>query len=220
MKVSIVIPIYNNWALTHQCLFDIYSKCTLVDEVVVVNDCSPEEAVYQGMEWWKNTKMLPLRHIKLSENVMFLKASNIGMKKATGDVIILLSNDVRLNGNIVTPILEILKDNDRTLIGGRYLDWNTGWNHFDGTTFPYLEGWLLAATKAGWEELGYFDERYAPSDYEDIDLSTTARVGGYKLDHLPEGITKHIGAQSIPYGSAREQITIRNKEKFKQKWIK
>lgn len=219
MTVSIVIPIHNNWQLTHQCLLDIYQKCSLVDEVIVVNDCSTDEAVYSGLEWWKRTKLLPIRHLRLDKNVMFLKASNIGMKKATGDVIILLSNDVRLRGNIVAPILDALRENERRLIGGRYLDWGTGWNQFGTTVFPYLEGWLLAATKDAWEELGYFDEIFAPSDFEDVDISTTARNNGYELWSLSPELTNHLGAQSIGFNPAREAITIANKEKFRQKWM-
>lgn len=219
MTVSIVIPTYNHYNLLHQCLFDIYQKCSLVDEVLVVNDCSPDEEVNTGLEWWKKTGMVPVRHLRLSENVMFLRASNIGMQRAKGDVIILLSNDVRLHGNIVTPILDTLASNERTLIGGRYLDWGTGWNQFGTTIFPYLEGWLLATTKEGWKELGYFDERYAPSDFEDVDLSTTARLNNYHLWSLPETITTHLGGQSIGFNPKREAITIANKEKFKKKWM-
>lgn len=220
MKVSIVIPIYNKWELTHQALFDIYSKCSPVHEVIVVDDCSTDKNVYEGIQWWKNTGLLGLRYVKLSENVMFLRASNVGMKKATGDVIVLLSNDVRLHRDIVFPIVEAIKINEKTLIGGRYLGFDTGWNQFNGTVFPYLEGWLLAATKSGWEELGYFDERYAPSDMEDVDLSTTARDKGYSLYSLMSDLTTHIGAQSIGYHPDREKITIANKEKFRSKWIK
>lgn len=219
MKVSIVIPIYNNWALTHQCLFDIYSKSSLVDEVVVVNDNCNDQDVLDGMKWWKGNGLLPIRHLRLSENVMFLRASNVGMKKATGDIIILLSNDVRLHGNIVGPIQEIISKNEKSLIGGRYLDWDTGWNQFNGTVFPYLEGWLLAGTKTTWEELGYFDERFAPSDMEDVDISTTARSMGYELHSLPAQLTNHLGGQSIGFNPKREAITIANKEKFRQKWM-
>lgn len=219
MKVSIVIPTYNHYGLLHQCLFDIYSKCAPVDEVIIVNDCSTEQDVYDGIKWWKSSGMLPLRHVRLSENVMFLRASNIGLQKATGDAVILLSNDVRINRDIVFPIVEILSTNEKTVVGGRLLDFDTGWNQFNGTVFPYLEGWLLAATKGGWEDLEYFDERFAPSDMEDVDLSTKARTQEYTLAAIPSDLTTHLGGQSIGFNPEREKITIANKEKFRQKWM-
>jgi GT2 family glycosyltransferase len=218
VKVSIVIPTYNHYSLLHQCLYDIYNKCTHVDEVIIVNDNSTDEDVYKGLNWWKSLKMLPLRELRLDKNVMFLKASNIGMKAATGDLIILLSNDVRINHDIVQPIIDAVWDR-KSLVGGRLLDWDTGWNTFSGTIYPYLEGWLLAARKETWEQLGYFDERFVPSDMEDVDISTTARLLGYELVAIPYEYTHHLGGQSIGFNPAREEITLKNKQKFKEKWI-
>lgn len=219
MKVSVVIPIYNRWALTHQCLYDLYNKCTQIDEVIIVNDNSPDDDVYSGLNWWKSTKMLPIRELRLDKNVMFLKASNLGMNRTNGEIVILLSNDVRINNDIVQPIIDILEANPQTLVGGRLLDWDTGWNTFDGVIFPYLEGWLLAATKDAWLDLDFFDERYMPSDMEDVDLSTMAKALGYELRALPSEYTHHIGGQSIGFNPAREAITIANKEKFRLKWM-
>jgi GT2 family glycosyltransferase len=219
MKTSFAVPIYSKWSLTHQLLFDIYHKCSDVHEVVVVNDNCNNQDVMDGLEWWKSNGMLPIKVIKLEENVMFLKASNIAIKACTGDVIITISNDVRIHRDIVNPILALLESNDKSLMGGRLLDWDTGWNTFNGKIFPYLEGWLLATTKENWEELGYFDERYAPSDMEDVDIATTAKSKGYMLASLVSDITTHLGAQSIGYNPEREKITIANKEKFRQKWL-
>ena len=43
MKLSVVVPSYNHWALTHQCLFDLYKHCVNdIDEVVVVDDGSDD----------------------------------------------------------------------------------------------------------------------------------------------------------------------------------
>ena len=219
-KVSIVIPIYSNWNLTHQILFDLYKYCTNIHEVVIVNDNSPDPEVITGLDWWMGNRILPVREIRLSKNVMFLKASNIGLKDATGDVIITVSNDVRIQSDIVTRISELLaKGNPNRLIGGRLLDFDTGWNTFNGITFPYLEGWLLATRKIGWEELGYFDEQFSPSDMEDVDISTNAKSLGYELISLNDDRIQHIGAQSIHYGPERERITLINKKKFEEKWL-
>lgn len=219
MKVSFAVPIYCGWHLTHQLLFDIYKHCSDVHEVVIVNDACKNDDVYDGLKWWHENGMLPIRIKSLPENVGFLKASNIAIKSCTGDVIITISNDVRLRGDIVAPIVNAVNNLQKTIVGGRYLDWDTGWNGFNGKIFPYLEGWLLATTKDGWEDLGYFDERYAPSDMEDVDISTKALHIGYRLVPLDSDTIAHIGAQSIPYGSERESITKINKKKFEEKWV-
>jgi glycosyltransferase involved in cell wall biosynthesis len=221
---SFVIPTYNHYNLLHQILYDIYQKCSpslyLIKEVIVVDDCSTDEDYISGLSWWKKNGMLPIRHIRMSENSMFLKASNAGLKKAEGDIVCLISNDVRIVRNIVQEIILLMEEKERRLVGGRFLDWDTGWNSFGKNIFPYLEGWLLAAYRDGWKKLEYFDERFAPSDMEDIDISTKALSMGYDLVALHEIMTKHLGGQSIGFNPEREKITIANKEKFRQKWMK
>ena len=219
MKFSFVIPTYNHYGLLHQLLWDIYKVCSPVHEVIVVDDHSTDTTLLDGISWWKEQGFLPIQHVRLNKNVMFLRASNEGLKRATGDIVCLISTDVRIHRNIVDEIEMSLSWQKPTLVGGRYLDWDTGWNTFDGRIFPYLEGWLLATHKDGWEDLGYFDERFVPSDMEDIDLSATAEYRGYRLFSLASDMTTHLGGQSIGFNPEREAITIANKEKFRKKWI-
>lgn len=215
-KVSIVIPNFNRWDLCHSLLFDLYQKCASIDEVIVVNDGCTQVESFTGLQWWRESQMLPVRELRLEENVGFLLASNAGMQEATGDIIILISNDVKVMGDIVLRIRHFLHDHPKALVGGRLLGFDTGWNNFDGHIFPYLEGWLLAACSDVWKSVGYFDEQFAPHDYEDIDLSV--KVG--RLLALPEDLTIHHGAQTIGYNPQREEQTQKNREKFRKKWIK
>lgn len=220
LKFSFVIPNYNRFDLVHQLLFDIYKTCSPVHEVLVVNDGCTQVESFTGVDWWTNGSMLPVKALNLPENFGFLRASNYGMRHATGDIICLISNDVRVKADIVREIEHYLKGNPHSLVGGRYLDWGTGWNEFDGTVFPYVEGWLLAMTHMGWEEVDYFDERFAPNDFEDVDLSTKVLSHDGLLFALPEDATQHMGAQSIGYNPEREALTKINREKFRSKWLK
>lgn len=141
------------------------------------------------------------------------------MKQATGDIIILVSTDVRIYSNVVEEIEKKLEKYPKTLISGKVYRETTGWNDLNGKIYPYAEGFLLATTREGWKELGYFDEIYAPNDFEDVDISTAAISKGYELWQLPPDIVNHIGAQSIPYGAEREVLTKINQEKFRKKWV-
>jgi len=220
MNMSIVIPNYNRFDLVHQLLFDIYKQCdtSKIKEVIVVNDGCTEKESFTGLKWWMESGMLPVHGLDLEDNVGFLLASNTGMKMAMGDIVCLISNDVRIKGDIVNSIYGILNEVSKVLIGGKVLDFDTGWNNFHGKIFPYLEGWLLAARKNTWEEFGYFDERFVPNDFEDVDLSTTAISLGYYLSPIIPEHTHHVGAQSIGYNPEREALTKRNREKFRKKW--
>lgn len=220
-SISIVIPFYNHYDLLHSVLFDLYSKCRFrLSEVLLVNDGSTEKDVYEGISWWKKKKLLPIRGMDMEENVGFLRASNAGIRKASGDAVVLLSTDVKIHNDFLPQVVAVLEANPKTLVGARLLDWDTGWNTFDGKTFPYLEGWILAATKSAWKELGGFDDRFAPNDYEDIDLSTQAAVLGYALVSLDAEKVSHMGGQSIGYSVERQTLTEANREKFRKKWMK
>lgn len=215
LRVSIVIPFFNKWELTHNLLYDIYTQCRDVDDVVVVNNGSTES---HGLSWWQDSKLLPLRVVSLVPNRGFLLGANAGLQAALGDVTALISNDVRVKGNLTGYMRATFTLVPKVVMGGRFLIGDTGWNNFNGRLFPYLEGWLLAARNETWKELGYLDERFAPNDYEDIDFSTSAVKAGYALVPFPEGSVEHMGAQTLSYGPSREALTKTNQQKFKEKW--
>lgn len=220
MKVSFVIPVFNHFDLLNQLLVDIVNH-TRPDEIIVVDDHSNDPETLDGLNWWGIN--LGIKVIRPIQNLGFLKASNYGLKKATGDVLCLISSDVRIHKDLSAIAIAMTQVEGKILLGGKYLDFDTGWNTFNGKIHPYVEGWLLIAKKEHWEELGYFDERYAPNDYEDVDLSTTAISKGFSLAQItPDNgdVVTHIGAQSIPYGEQREEITKRNRERFREKWIR
>lgn len=219
-KVSIVIPFYNQYQLLHQLLFDLYSYGNRPDEVIVVNDASEDAEVYGGLDWWKKSGMLKIVEKRNEENLGFLLSANIGLKSAKGELVILISSDVRVQCNLIQLIATSDANRVGTLIGGRLLDYDTGWNVFDGKIYPYLEGWLLATSKFHWEQIRYFDERFAPSDYEDIDLSTTVLLQSGRLMPLNDDRITHIGGQSYKYDEVRRERTEHNREVFRDKWLK
>jgi len=213
LKTSVIIPMHNRWDMTHQVLWDLYKTCgASIDEVLVVDDASTMSVVHDGINWWWSRQMLPLKVEYLKENVGFLKASNHGMAKASGDILILLSNDVRIQTNFIEDVKTVLSNEPKTIVGN--------WNTFNGRIYQYLEGWLLACTRETWNDLEGFDETYAPSDMEDVDFSTKGIEKGYLLLSMDNNKITHIGGQSIGFNPEREKITIRNKELFRQKWVK
>ncbi len=221
---SIVIPVYKNSELCEKILGRIYShEKDMVDEVVIVDDCSNDNSLKEVFEHYKN--LLPLTVIVNEKNLGFTLSANKGLKFcekpiATRHITFLISSDVEIRGKFIEKTADILLGARKSLVGGKVLFGDTGWNSFDGRVFFYLEGWFLAATSDGWRDLKYFDENYAPFDFEDIDLSTAAMKKGYKLIPLNSPALFHIGAASIGYNPEREAVTKRNREYFKNKWMK
>jgi len=218
-KVSIVVPCYNHYDLLHSLLFDIYNFNRDVDEVVIIDNGSNAKDFFDGYNWWLKSKNLPLKMYTIKENVGFLKACNFGVPKADGDIILLVSNDVQIKRPILDEVKEKLNGGN-CIVGPRLVDWNSGWNCFNNHIYPYLEGWLLGFTRGTWKDLGGFDERFAPNDYEDVDFSTSAISKGYSLVTLGNSQITHLGGATLKFSPQREALTKINQEKFRQKWVK
>jgi len=218
MKISFVIPSYNHGDLLTNLLMDILTYNSEVDEVLVVDNGSTDESYLSTRSWWESHHGLNISFFHIKENVGFLKACNYGVSKAIGDIIILVSNDVRIERPILAEVKE--KTNGKSLVGARLIDWDSGWNRFGAGVFSYLEGYLLAFTRETWNDLGGFDERYCPHIFEDVDLSTSAISKGYSLVQLESAGVSHMGAQTINYTPERDALTRENKQKFKEKWLK
>jgi len=218
--ISVIIPFFNNWQLTHARLMEIHKFLPDDVEVILINDTSTDTDCDGGVGFWQGAETRhKIRYIKNKENLGFGGSMNRGSKAAKGEVLVFLSNDVIISGNFIEQIKKEIKEHEKDiLIGGRVLYWDTGWNKFNNTIFPYCEGWLLACTREVWDNLGGFDSQYAPFDYEDVDLSTTAIQKDCELVGLNSPYLKHLGGQTAGYNEKRLAITNRNKEKFYAKW--
>lgn len=222
--VTVVIPVYNQYRLTNQLLTDLLAhENSNIDQIIVADDNSPEQDAIDGLERWGMA--LPVKVLRQKQNLGFTLNANAGLKLATetkkdNHIVFLISDDVRIFGKFIDQSAESLLSGRKHLVGQKLLSFDTGWNTFDGKTFSYLEGFFLAATANGWSELGFFDENYAPYDYEDIDLSTNAKKLGYKLTPLNSPAISHHGGGTIGYNPKREAITRRNQEYFRRKWVR
>jgi len=217
-KVSIVIPYYNRWDLVHQLLYDIFKTChDDVGEVLCVNDGSTEQ---DGCSFWGKGNLIPFTSIRIAKNMGFIAASNLGMSQANGDIKILISSDVRIYRPFIKDVISILDDNPKTVVGNMLRNYDTGWNKFGDQLFPYIEGWFIAVTAEAWDDIGRFDTRFMPNDYEDVDFSTSATSKGYSLVSLKNDGIVHIGAQTIGYNEQRMALTRENRDKFGEKWLK
>jgi GT2 family glycosyltransferase len=221
--ISIIIPFFNRWDLTHQRLMDLHKWINEDVEVVLVNDASTDVEVEGGCAWWqKNSVRHTIKYRKNEENLGFGGSMNAGARVASGDILVFLSNDVVIAGDFIPQIKGILRANDKTLVGGRIIYWEAGWNQFEhkGKKFviPYAEGWLLACTREIWDNLGGFDPLYGKYAVEDIDISTTAISLGYELKGLDNPHLRHIGGATATYDEHRMNYTIANKEKYIEKW--
>jgi GT2 family glycosyltransferase len=206
--ISIIIPHFNKPELTNQLVDSLQKYCSGETEIIVFDDGSTE--------LYLNPSVVVCR---VDENMGFLYASRAGLVIAKGDIKILINNDVVVTGDFIPLVEKQIKRSPLSLVGNTLINFDSGWNTFNGKVFPYLEGYFLAASKQIWNDIS-FDTRFAPNDYEDVDLSSQAYSLGYPVIALNSPFIRHIGAQTLGYNPQREALTIRNKKKFEDKWVK
>jgi len=188
-------------------------------EVIIVNNGSSDQT-RAILKWWSENADWRFLIKHKQKNVGFGPAVNEGANAARGDYIFVISNDVEIKGDFFDDFITFLKSEEDTdfLCGGRVIDWPAGWNEFpDEPPINYVEGWFLAAKTKIWRQIGGFDERFVPHDYEDVDLSYRAQQQGIQLRQISAPIS-HIGAGTIGFNPARRAITEKHRIMFAEKW--
>jgi GT2 family glycosyltransferase/glycosyltransferase involved in cell wall biosynthesis len=240
-RVSIIIPVFGQRAYTRACLRSIAEAKTEASfEVIVVDDGSPE-AEYRDFDQIPN-----LRVVRNEANLGFLHSCNRGAAQARGEELVFLNNDTLVTDEWLDALLETrLAFPKAGLIGSRLLFPNgrlqeagsAVWS--DASAFNYGSGgdpeepayrfarktdYVSAASvlvaRSLFENLGGFDEIYAPAFYEDTDLAFRVRDAGFDVVVQPASNVIHFGGAShgrdINQGLKRYQKS--NQQTFHARW--
>ncbi len=107
MQVSIIIINYNTYTLTCQCIESILSYTSAIDyEIVVVDNASTKENPEDFLIRFPDIKL-----IKSNENGGFAKGNNLGIKHASGEILLLLNSDTYLTENSIFKASDFLNKN-------------------------------------------------------------------------------------------------------------
>lgn len=187
-------------------------------EVVVCDNGSPNREASLIVASASLKARYLIRTLRLDPNRGFSQGFNHAMDEAEGEVWICLSDDVEIAGDFLTPINQVMQTREALLVCHRIVDWPAGWNVFAGKMIRYPMGYFLAAHSQIWAELGRFDGRFAPYDYEDVDLGMEAQAADISVIAMPDLPLFHQGAGTIGFNPDRMEQTVRMRALFAKKW--
>ena len=122
MKLSIIIPVYNE----EQTISTVVERVLAVDlgaiekEIIVANDGS-DDGTQRAIEAVPVNGTVPLRLLESPINLGKGAAVRLGMKYATGDVILTQDADLELNPNEYGALLQPIIDGASVVYGSRFL---------------------------------------------------------------------------------------------------
>ena len=238
-RVSIVVPVYNDYRVTVHCLQSLlrHSPAGLY-EVILADDGSTDLT---------STLESRIRGIQVVRggNLGFLRNCNRAAEQARGDVVLLLNNDTAVTAGWLPALLDVFEDPEVGAVGPTLLFangalqeaggimWKDGsaWNfgRMDDAAKPaysyvkdvdYISGACLMLRRSLWQQLGGFDERFVPAYYEDADICFAVREAGYRVVYQPAARIFHFEGVSngtdLTAGIKQHQVT--NQQVFADKW--
>jgi len=125
MKLSIVIPAYNEGPTIHRILDKINAVVlpnAIEKEVIIVNDCSRDNTEEAILAYQQNHADLPIAYYKHEVNAGKGAALRTGIQKATGDYIVVQDADLEYDPEEYTILLKpILNGFADVVFGSRFM---------------------------------------------------------------------------------------------------
>lgn len=206
-KVTIITP----W-LNHSDYIEAYEYAVqYADEVIIIDNGSDEK---HAKNIFAMVERLNGIYYRSEENLGFSKANNIGLERATGDIVIFLNNDIAAkDGDWLRRVKMQVKP--MNLYGISLAS-----QLLNEERAIYLEGWCIAATRQDWIELGGWDESFPELAYwDDVEICWRAKSKGLGLEKVTWQLTHLGGGTSRDMPEEFQRMLISNGQYLAKKMI-
>ncbi len=232
MIVSFIIPVFNQFDLTLNCIESLESTLPSFDyEIIIVDDHSDFDTASR-LQQLKGGR---IRVIQNSDNLGYARSNNIGAAQAQGRYLFLLNNDLTLQPGWFQPMLVGARKRGVGIVGNVQLNAETGEiDHagflFDGngrfrhkqtanikrrySRFDAVTGACLAIERRDYLRVGGLDESFE-NGCEDIDLCFKISQLGLKILVSSKSVIKHHVSSTRGLNVIRDE---RNTRRLQSKW--
>jgi GT2 family glycosyltransferase len=229
--LTVIIPNFNGKHFLKECFESLQCHDSSY-EVIVVDNASSDGSVDYIINNFPEFNL-----ILNEENLGFSVAVNQGIKAANTEYVFLMNNDVVLDCECISTLLDCIKNDekvfavaskmlqyhDQTIIddaGDEYtiLGYTKKMGNGRSIELYQNEREIFSACAAAslyrrnvFEEIGYFDENFF-AYMEDVDISYRARIYGYKCIYCPNALVYHHGSATTgsKYNAFKIRLAARN----------
>lgn len=188
MKVSVILPTRNRgWILKH-CLKHLLDQSFNDYDIIVIDDASDDNtsdliSKLQSASGGADSK---LKYIKSGQRIGCWAARNVGIRAATGEIILFVDSDVLVDKNFIKEHFEFHQKSDNIAVQGvvrhvsRPEKFGTKTLRIDGICFTGLVIQNCSIRKNLLMKIGLFDE-YKFMGYMDVELGMRLKKAGVKV---------------------------------------
>ena len=220
-ECSVIIPVYNKWDLTRNCLASLREHSMAHDlEVVVVDNGSSDATASELVPLGKSLFGERFVPIIFSANKNFGPACNAGARAATSTLLFFLNNDTILTPNWFPPLQKALHCHENFGAVGPLLLYENGTVQHLGVTFgtigpmhlyqdfppdhpvvvkdrdlQCITGAALMIRADLFQDCGEFFEEYQ-NGFEDLDICVQLQRRGKKMRCIKESRIFHLESQT------------------------
>lgn len=241
-RASIIIVTYNNLPLTRLCLESVIRNTEHPNyEVIVVDNNSSD-----GTQDYLRSLAAKHNHFALVLNEVnhgFAKANNQGIRRSSGDHLILLNNDTIAPQGWLSRLLKHLDDPKVGLVGPvtnfvgneakldvTYRTWaemeafaqSCAWERDNQVAdIHMLAMFCVAMRRDVVDSVGELDERFGIGMFEDDDYSLRVRQKGYRIICAADIFVHHFGQAAfgkLIQSGDYNRLFDENRRKFETKW--
>jgi len=222
VTISCVIPTLGRGEILCQTIQMLLDQSYPPHEIIVVDQTpAPDEQTHRKLEGWHKQEAIRWLH-QTEANAS--KARNAGALAASGEVVLFLDDDIRIQPDFLAAYAEtfartgapavsgqILEADDETVdtLPARALDPEIGWLYFRKNYSKECEtGFMMAGNVAIrrdlFFEVGGMDENYDKGAYrEESDFALRFARAGYRFHYNGRCTIHHLGASVVIGGGAR-----------------
>ena len=220
-QIDVVVPVFNRWELTESCLEHLRLQ-TLPHTVIVCDNGSIDGTLERLRASFPEVRM-----VELGANLGFSAACNRGVRAGSGEIVVLLNNDVDCRPSFLERLVAPLHHDERIgSVAAMLL--KPGEERIESfglaadptlAGFPRLRGLPVRDVQApqpvlvgpsgaagayrrrAWKAVGGLDEGVF-SYGEDVDLALRLRAAGWSSVGASDAVAVHIGSASAARRSA------------------